>query len=220
MRLACWVLLAQALFWGLFYIPWSGARSGFSVDRISVQKYEVAEILEPSAARADATPHRPVELPYTDCCDPAYLSLKATFSIDEISEQGLGLIAFQQADNYQVRLNGSLIHAPGTMQFGEQSFHGQRAYLVRLPAGLLKKNENQLSFITVRDGYPYTDLYPLLLGEYTQVEAETENRFWQTVDLRWLGGWLTFILGLFATVLLIRSRAKRFAGWLVALCWS
>src|SRR5690606_3798863 len=97
---------------------------------------------------------------------------------------------------------------------------GQRAYLIHIPARLLKPGANQLSYISVRHGYPYTDLYPPLMGHYEQVRTATATRFWQTIDLRRLGGWMTFVLGLFSLILLFRSRARRFAAWLVVLCWS
>jgi two-component system sensor histidine kinase UhpB len=220
LRLGLFILAAQALFWSLFYSPWTPGSASYDIDRIEFSGFEIAEVNQPTPAAADAATYRAVELPYTDCCDPAYLALRANFDLPEVPAEGLGLIAFQQADNFIIRANGSIVHQIGEMEAGKQTFHGQRAHLVRIPAGLLKPGANQLSLVTVRHGYPYTDLFPPLMGRYEQVRAATATRFWQTIDLRMLGGWLTFILGLFALILLFRSRDRRFAVWLVMLCWS
>src|SRR5690606_144786 len=131
-----------------------------------------------------------------------------------------GLVAFQQADNFIIRVNGSIVHQRGSMEFGEQSFHGQRPWLVHLPAGVLRAGENEISWITVRHGFPYTDLVPPLLGPWEQVRDATALRFWQVTEYRLLGGALTFILGLFALIMVFRSQDRRFAAWLMVLCWS
>lgn len=217
-RFAALILVAQILFWGLFNMPWGKAPG--DLDRIDFDRVTLAELQTPTPQAADAATYRAVELPYTDCCDPAYLSLRLRFTLADVPADGLGLVAFQQVDNFIIRANGSVIHQLGRMEFGQQSFHGQRPYLVRIPAGMLRAGENELSFITVRHGYPYTDLLPPLLAPYDQVREATASRFWQMIDYRMLGGWLTFILGLLALVMVFRSADRRFAGWLVALCWA
>lgn len=219
-RLGLFILAAQALFWGVFYSPWGLGSTGYDIDQIAFSRFEIAELSQPTPTAADAGQYKAVELPYTDCCDPAYLALRTHFDLAQVPAEGLGLIAFQQADNFIIRANGSIVHQLGVMEAGKQTFHGQRAYLIHIPAGLLKPGTNQLSYISVRHGYPYTDLYPPLMGHYEQVRTATAMRFWQTIDLRMLGGWMTFILGLFALILLFRSRDRRFAAWLVVLCWS
>ena len=219
-KLSAMVLLAQALFWGLFYVPWGGKPQTRNIDRIAFTSATLAELSEPTPAAADAAPHNKVNLPYVDCCDPAYLSLKLNFNMDEIPPSGLGLIASQQVDNFVYRLNGSIIHQRGRMEFGKQTFDGQRPYLLHLPEGLLKKGENELSIITVRHGFPYTDLFEPLMGEYGEVQKMTALRFWQTLDYRLLGGALTFILGLLALIMVFRSEEKIFAAWLLVLCWA
>ena len=219
-RLGLLIVVVQLLFWGLFYAPWLPGPSQADIDRVAFDRVELAELAAPTPAAADAASYRAIELPYTDCCDPAYLAMRASFTLTDIPAEGLGLVAFQQVDNFIIRANGSIVHQLGTMEFGRQSFHGQRPYLIRIPAGMLKTGSNDLSFITVRHGFPYTDLVPPLLGAYEQVRAATAMRFWQTIDYRLLGGWLTFILGFFALVLSFRSQDRRFAAWLMTLCWA
>jgi two-component system sensor histidine kinase UhpB len=220
LRLALVIAVAQAVFWGLFSAPWGPRAAMRTIDRIETTRAELAELQAPTPAAADAASHQPIDLPHTDCCDPAYLSLKTAFTLDAVPDEGLGLVAFQQVDNFIIRVNGSVLHQIGAMEFGRQTFHGQRPYLLHIPSGLLRTGENEISYITVRDGFPYTDLVAPLMGPYAQVRDATALRFWQISDYRLLGGWLTFILGLFALIMVFRSHDRRFATWLMILCWS
>jgi len=219
-RLIASILLAQALFWGLFYMPWGPKPSFDKIDRIPFANAQLAELTRPTPSAADAATHRKVNLPYVDCCDPSYLSLKMTFEVLEPPVEGLGLVAFQQVDNFIYRINGSIIHQRGRMDMGRQTFHGQRPYVLHVPQGLLKAGENELSIITVREGHPYTDLIEPLMGPHRQVQELTALRLWQTVDYRMLGGMLTLTLGLFGLIMIFRSQEKRFAFWLTVLCWA
>ncbi|WP_292043653.1 MULTISPECIES: sensor histidine kinase [unclassified Brevundimonas] len=219
-RLIASILLAQALFWGLFYMPWGPKPSFDKIDRIPFANAQLAELTRPTPSAADAATHRKVNLPYVDCCDPSYLSLKMTFEVPEPPVEGLGLVAFQQVDNFIYRINGSIIHQRGRMDMGRQTFHGQRPYVLHVPQGLLKAGENELSIITVREGHPYTDLIEPLMGPHRQVQELTALRLWQTVDYRMLGGMLTLTLGLFGLIMIFRSQEKRFAFWLTVLCWA
>lgn len=219
-RLGLFILVAQLLFWGLYAGPWGPVNTMASIDRIETTHAVLAELKAPTLEAADAATYEKVNLPYTDCCDPTYLSLKTRFNLDQPPVDGLGMIAFQQVDNFIIRLNGTVIHQLGSMEFGKQTFHGQQAYLLRLPSGLLKSGENEISFITVRDGFPYSDLVAPLIGPYDQVQAGTAFRFWQTKDYRLLGGGLTFVLGLFASIMVFRAQDRRFAAWLMVLSWS
>lgn len=214
------ILLAQAIFWGLTYGPWQTKSLNQDFQPISLGQSSLAEIAAPNAAAADAATYQPITLPHTDCCDPAYLSLKTEFLLGAVPEKGLGLLAYQQADNYIIRINGHVVHQLGRMNFGEQSFHGQRPHLVRIPAGILENGRNEINIITVRQGLPYTDLIAPMLGRYDQIEEATARRYWQLVDYRVICSILTAILGIFAFVMLFRAQDRRFAVWLCVLCWS
>lgn len=219
-RLGLFVLMAQALFWSLYAAPWGPVNSMAAIDRIETTSAQLATLKSPTIFEADTLAHDKVNLPYTDCCGPSYLSLKTGFILDEIPVEGLGLIAYQQVDNFIIRLNGTVIHQLGSMEAGKQTFHGQQAYLLHLPSGLLKPGQNEVNYITLRDGFPYTDLVAPLIGPYKQVHEATALRFWQTKDYRLLGGALTFTLGLFALIMIFRAEDKRFAAWLLILSWA
>lgn len=213
-------VLAQALFWGVFYSPLSPGSSSVQVERLEFTDSAVARLDAPTAAAADAAAYQLAETPHTDCCAPAYLALKLGFDLAAVPAEGLGIASFQQVDNFIVRLNGSVIHSPGRMTMGEQTFHGQKPLVARLPAGLLQPGRNEISIITVRQGLPYSDLYPPMIGPWSQIEAWSGHRLWVMTGYRELAGWTTFVLGLFGLLLMFRSEQRRMALWLTALCWG
>ncbi|MBX9707165.1 MAG: hypothetical protein K2X61_04435 [Caulobacteraceae bacterium] len=214
------VLLVQALFWFGVYQPLLSVQSAGELDRVTFSDIRLAELSAPTLEAAEAATHRTVTLPYTDCCDPVYLSLKLDFVLDEVPEQGLGLLAYQQVDNMILLVNGSVVAADGSMTIGRQTFQGQKGRVVLVPSGLLLTGVNTVSFITVRDGLPYTDLYTPILAPADQVKTWAARRLWQTNESILIGGWTTFILGLFAIVMAFRSQERAFATWLATLCFA
>ncbi|MDP3378334.1 MAG: ATP-binding protein, partial [Brevundimonas sp.] len=98
-----------------------------------------------------------------------------------------------------------------------QAFEGQRPVVERIPAGLLKVGANEVLFITVRQGLPYSDLVTPILGPWAQVAQWAEVRMWRSVDYRQLSGLTTAIIGLFALMLAFRAPQNRFALWLAML---
>ena len=214
--------LVQAAFWGLYGSPLWPKPSNQQVDRIAFTETTLARLPKPTVLAARQATYAPVELPHTECCDPTYLALKLRFDLPAVPAEGLGLAAYQQVDNFIILVNGSIVFQRGAMEFPNQAFEGQKAVVDRIPSGLLRAGSNELLFITVRQGLPYTDLGPPLLGPWGEVSQWAEVRQWRFTDYRLLSGWTTFLIGLFAAMLAFRSQQRRFALWLAALCgaWS
>lgn len=212
----------QAVFWGLYGSPLWPKPSNQQVDRIAFTETTLARLPKPTILAAGQATYEPVELPYTECCNPTYLALKLRFDLPAAPAEGLGLAAYQQVDNFIILVNGSIVFQRGAMEFPNQAFEGQKAVVDRIPSGLLRAGSNELLFITVRQGLPYTDLGPPLLGPWGEVSQWAEVRQWRFTDYRLLSGWTTFLIGLFAAMLAFRSQQRRFALWLAALCgaWS
>lgn len=210
--------LVQAAFWGLYGSPLWPKPSALQVERIAFTETTLARLPKPTVLAAEQARFEAVQLPHTECCDPTYLALKLRFDLPEVPAQGLGLAAYQQVDNFIILVNGSIVFQRGEMEFPKQAFEGQRAVVDRIPSGLLRPGSNELLFITVREGLPYTDLVPPLLGPWGEVSQWAEVRQWQFTDLRLLSGWTTFLIGLFAAMLAFRSQQKQFAIWLATLC--
>lgn len=211
------IVLVQAAFWGFYASPLWPKPATPDLERIAFTETTLARLPKPTAIAAAQAQYQPVELPHTECCEPVYLALKLRFDLTAVPADGLGLAAYQQVDNFVVQVNGSTISSRGEMTFPHQTFDGQRPVVERIPAGLLKVGANELLFITVRQGMPYSDLVPPILGPWTQVAQWAEVRLWRSIDYRQLSGLTTAIIGLFALMLAFRSRQNRFALWLAML---
>lgn len=212
------IALVQVVFWGLYASPLWPKPSEAELDHVAFTGTTLAHLPKPTPLAAAQARYEPVELPHTECCDPAYLALRLTFDLPVVPAEGLGIAAYQQVDNFIIQVNGSTIFARGEMAYPDQAFEGQRPVVDRIPAGLLKTGSNELTFITVRQGLPYTDLVPPILAPWPQVAEWAEVRLWRYIDYRQLSGWTTAIIGLFALLMAFRAPQRRFALWLVALC--
>ena len=214
------VLIVQAVFWFGVYQPVLSTQPSPEIDRIEFTNTRLAELPTPTPEAAAVAVHKPVSLPHTACCKPAYLSLMLDFNVADVPVEGLGLLAYHQVDNMILQVNGSVVVADGLMKFGRQTFEGQKGRVIRIPSGLLRSGANTVSFITVRDGLPYTDLYPPILAPIDQVEPWAARRLWQKGEYQLIAGCTTFILGLLAVLIILRSQERRFAIWLAVLCFS
>lgn len=211
------IVLAQAAFWGFYASPLWPKPATPQLDRIAFTETTLARLPKPTAIAAAQAQYQPVQLPHTECCEPVYLALKLRFDLDAVPADGLGLAAYQQVDNFVIQVNGSTVFARGEMTFPGQAFEGQRPVVERIPAGLLKVGANEVLFITVRQGLPYSDLVTPILGPWVQVAQWAEVRMWRSVDYRQLSGLTTAIIGLFALMLAFRAPQNRFALWLAML---
>lgn len=214
------IIALQAVYWAVIQPVFLAVPQGKDIDRIAFVRTEIAELGEPTLKAAANASYKPVELPFTDCCDRAYFALRLTFQLPAVPPEGLGMVTVQQVDNFILLVNGSTVLSEGRMEFGNQTFHGQQPKQVRFPSGLLQQGDNQITLITVRDGFPYTDLYPPILAPYEQIVPWAAFRMWQMTDLALLSGFATFLMGLFALLMLWRTQDRLFAFWLSALCFS
>lgn len=217
-KLVTMVCLVQAAYWLLIEKPLFRADPGAAPPPVEQISTQVARLPEPSLVAASRARFQEVELPWTHCCDTAMFAVRMTFRLHEVPPAGLGVISGLQVDNYRLFANDSLLVGEGRMEPGNGTFHGQKTFLTRIPAGLLKRGENVLTYITLRDGYPYTDIFPPRIGEYEAMRTHAATRLWALNDFPRYGAGLLGLLGLMATVMVFRSDDWRFAAWLSALC--
>jgi signal transduction histidine kinase len=140
------------------------------------------------------------------------------FRLDTVPAEGLGLISTLQVDNYRLAVNGSTLFAEGSLTPGRVTYDGQRTFLTRIPAGVLRKGINELHYITVRDGFPYTDILPPLIADYDALDAYSATRLYMIRDFYIPCAAVLGMLGLLAAIMTFRSDDWRFAAWLSALC--
>lgn len=212
------IAAVQVAFWSVYASPLWPKPSQEQPDRLPFVETTLAKLPKPTVIAAQKAEYQPVELPYTACCEPTYLALRLAFDLAEVPDEGLGLAAYQQVDNFIVVLNDSVIFQRGEMSHPGQAFYGQGPLVEHLPSGLLKVGRNELIFISVRQGMPYTDLMPPVIAPWSQVSRWAEVRLWRFIDYRLLSGWTTFLIGLFAVMIAVRSQNRRFMIWLATLC--
>ena len=216
----CMVLIVINLAYWFWLVPTAFPPASLAKFKsISFSKVELAKLSTPTLEAATTATYKPITLPHTECCDPVYLALRLTFDAPNVDADGLGLLNFHQVDNFIVALNGSIIHRQGVMTFGQQSFHGQTRSSSRLPTGLLRPTGNELTYITVRHGFPYTDLEPVKIAPFVAYEKWSARRIWTLDKLPYVTTTLTFLVGAFAFIILWRSKSRAFAFWLMVLAW-
>jgi two-component system, NarL family, sensor histidine kinase UhpB len=217
------ILAVQLLYWFAIDKPLFRADPGKAPKPVEMLSADIARLQNPTFAAAAAATYKPIQLTppgvmWTHCCDTAMFAVRIRFQIDTIPANGLGLISNLQVDNYALAVNDSTLVARGRMQPGNSSFHGQSTFLTRIPAGLLKVGSNELVYITVRDGFPYTDILAPRMADYDALEQHSKRRLFIVGDFILLSGVLLGLLGLLATIMIFRSDDWRFAMWLCALC--
>lgn len=217
-QIALAILAAQAIYWLVIDKHLFKAPPPAELARIGISRVELAKLPVPTLAAAAGAVFKPAELPFSDCCTTASFAARLHFKLDTVPEKGLGVLSTLQVDNYILQANGSTIVAEGRMIPGRQSFHGQKTFLTRIPAGLLRAGDNELTYITLRDGFPYTDINPPLIAEYDALSAYSARRLWIMGTYPLLSGLVLGILGLFGALMVSRSDDKPFAVWLSLLC--
>ncbi|APG62560.1 hypothetical protein LPB140_06920 [Sphingorhabdus lutea] len=212
------VILVQAIYWLAIDRPIFRGAPSKEPALVDVSDVAVARLTTPSFAEAAGARYSPVTLPWTYCCDTALFAVQMTFNIDQVPADGLGIYPNMQADNFMLALNGSPIIVRGRMEPGNGSFHGQVRTLSHMPSGLLKTGANKLTFITLRDGFPYTDVFEPKIAEYSVLEHYVARRLFLASDFYLLTGGLLSLLGLIAIIMMFRSDDWRFAAWLSLFC--
>ncbi|MDR7230258.1 signal transduction histidine kinase [Caulobacter sp. BE264] len=220
LALAGAIAAVQLIYWQLidkplFNAPLAQAPAFIEVSDVAVARLERATLRDAASAR-----YEPIQLPWTHCCDPAVHSVRAHFRLDKVPETGLGLISTLQVDNYLLAINGTLLVGEGRMQPGNGTFHGQKMFLTRIPAGLLKRGDNQLTYVTLRDGFPYADISPPLIAEYEAMRAFSANRLWSTNEFYRYAAGLMALLGMLSLIMVARAEDWRLPAWLSALCFA
>lgn len=214
------IVAAQAIYWFAIDRPLFRSDPGEAPAMAPISHVEVARLTAPSFAEAEAARFTPAVLPWTYCCDTAVFAVRMTFTVADVPANGLGIISYLEADNYMLAVNGTPIVARGGMAPGHGSFHGQVLTLTRIPSGLLKAGNNRLTYITLRDGFPYTDVLEPKIADYAALERYSARSLFLASSYRLLTGALLGLLGLIATIMVFRSDDWRFAAWLSLLCAS
>lgn len=222
-KLVAVIALVQAIYWFGIDKPLIRADPGKAPPAIEQLPAEAARLTTPTLAAAATATYKPIELQpagqmWTHCCDTAIFAVRIPFMVDKIPSKGLGIISDLQVDNYLLAVNGSTLVSRGSLQPGKGSFHGQIKFLTRIPSGILKEGRNELTYITLRDGFPYTDIIAPRIAEYDALDRHSARRLYVVGNHLMVSGILLGLLGLLAAIMMFRSDDWRFAAWLSGLC--
>jgi signal transduction histidine kinase len=220
LALAAAIAVVQLIYWQLIDKPLFNAPRAQAPAFIALTDTGVARLSRPTLRAAASARYEAVALPWTHCCDPALHAVRGQFRLDRVPDAGLGLISTLQVDNYLLAINGTLLVGEGRMQPGNGTFHGQKMFLTRVPAGILKPGDNQLTYVTLRDGFPYADISPPLIADYEAMRAFAANRLWSTNEFYRYAAGLLALLGLLSLIMVARAEDWRFPAWLSLLCFA
>ena len=216
-RLAVAVLLVQVAYWLLLSPVFQPTRR--PLDRLPQTSFAVAEVPSPGWVDVSAATFREVSYPWEDCCEPGYRAVRIRFDLAAIPDDGLGEVPVIGADNYETRVNGTLVFGEGRMRLPDPSYQG-RAYrgINRIPGSALRIGENEIIYTLVRgDGgsgffaaRPTLGSYPALVSHFGFTRFLLNDYLWLSIVI----GYLTALL---AGVAWLRGGRQQYLFWLALL---
>lgn len=211
------VVLVQLAYWTLInpylFNPWP------TPDALPVGNAAVAKLKAPDLAALGKAEFKPVQLPWSDCCESGYRAVRMQFSLAAIPEGGLGLVSHLDADNYRLHVNGSLFIGDGEMILPFISYHGVNRATYRIPPKLLKVGTNRLDYIMVRDaGIPRFAMRMPTIGEFETIKKAYSWRNFSFTSLRAMSQAIGFAAAMLAFVLWARSERNPAIFWMAVVC--
>ncbi len=221
-RLLLAIVVVQAVFWLLLnpilFGPGHGPHTSFELSN-----YEAAELATPDAAGLAGADFKPIEGPgWWDCCGPGYRGLRFQFTLPEVPEEGLGFLPQVSVDNFQVRINGSIVLQHGKITLPNNTYHGNERRIEFVPASAVRAGVNQVEYIMVRNAMPYFDLMKPVLGPRHEIETAYAWQAFLLGPFEMSCIVAGFVLAGFAFILFVQSEAKGFAFalFLLILAWT
>lgn len=214
------IAAVQLVYWLLVYPAIFSA--GQRPHLIDVDDTGVATLIAPSTEALQAADFKPVDLPWSDCCEIGYRALRFSVTLDVVPEDGLAIIPIAGVDNLAIVVNGQMARQEGRMTLPDITYHGNLKSISYISPGLLHAGANRFAFIMVRDSVPYFDVNRPLVGRYAQTRALFEKRNYLLNEYQLQSYTIAFLLALLAAVLCVRSEQKAFAVWtlVLVLAWA
>ncbi len=207
---------------------WTALLPLFSPKPIPHEKLELsgtshAELASPDWQTAAKARFTPAELPWESCCHPGYHAIRTHFMLPSVPDEGLAIVPVVGSDNFQMRVNGSLVFGEGRMKLPHQTYHGSFRGTIRVPSGVLKAGSNAVDLTLARGpGEPYFFVGPFTVGAYTSVKAHYDPREFMLNDYAIISITLAFMVATLALFGWARAGWNPYLGWLaaLALCWA
>lgn len=213
--------IVQALYW-LGIHPLLKVPVG-KLERIAVHSSAYAELDDPSPAAWRSANDKTTDLPWEDCCQAGYRSVRMQFDLPAVPNDGLAIVPIVGSDNYQMWLNDALLLAEGRIELPDHTYHGNVRAVFRLPAALLREGRNELRFVMVRDrGSPHFFVASPIIGDYATIKAAFRFRAFLLNEYNIISYTIGLTLAALALIVAWRGEQRAVLAWLVILfaAWS
>ncbi len=219
-RLVLAVFVVQLLFW-LVIKPLVIGMPNPGFDRIEGNDYAEARIEAPTYDAVEQAQFEPiVEMPGWHCCESGYRAFRYQFDLDAVPDKGLGIAPHVRADNFTIYANGNFVGGTGRMELPDHTYDNLFRKTHHIPRDALVVGRNQVTFILVREGIPYFDYFPSVLGEYGFIKDQLENTEFLANGYSYLVVAAIAMIALFSLIFFLISRREADAFWLFVLAAS
>jgi two-component system sensor histidine kinase UhpB len=215
------VLIVQALYW-FAYLPLVAPKQ-LPLDRIALYEAGHAKLSSPDWAAVQKAQFQPIELPWETCCDAGYHAVRIHFDLDKVADEGLALVPVVGSDNFEARVNGTLVFGEGRMHLPNQSYHGQFRGTLRVPASALHSGKNELVFTLVRGtADPYFFVGQSTLGQYQAVRSYYAPRAFMLNQYMIINLTIAVLVAAIGLMVWLRGGMNAYFLWLavLAICWA
>jgi two-component system sensor histidine kinase UhpB len=215
------VLIVQALYW-FAYLPLVAPKQ-LPLDRIALYEAGHAALPSPDWAEVQKAQFEPTELPWGTCCEAGYHAVRMHFDLTRVEDEGLALVPVVGSDNFQARINGTLVYGEGRMRLPDQSYHGQFRGTLRVPASALRVGKNELVFTLVR-GTADPDFFigNSTVGSYQAVSAHYAPRAFMLNEYLTISLTIALVVAAIGLIVWLRGGFNPYFLWLavLAICWA
>ena len=191
--------------------------------QIEAYDFAAAKVASPDWATASKASFTPAELPWESCCNSGYRVFRVHFDLANVPDEGLAVVPVIDADNFDIRINGTLIFGEGRMALPNQTYHGLFRGTIRIPAAALRQGRNELVYTMARGpGNPFFYVGDVNLGSYSAVKKHFEDREYMLNDYAVISMTLAYFVAVLALISWWRGGRNPYLFWLglVALIWA
>jgi signal transduction histidine kinase len=164
-----------------------------------------------------------IETPYETCCKTGYRAFRSYFDLPAVPDGGLAIVPVIDADNFTVRVNGTLIFGEGRMDMPKQTYNGLFRGTIRIPSSALKTGRNEVVYTTVRGpGTPFVYINDYTVGTYAPVKAHYLQREFMLNGYALISITIAYLVAALAFIAWLRGGRNPYLFWLavLALCWA
>ena len=220
-RLLLAVVLIQLAYWIVFVPNFVSFRAADRPEFIEMERIEQAVLASPDQAGLSAAQFEAYD-PQSRLFARGYYATRVSFTLQDIPEEGLGLLDLAAGDHIRFYINGALLSARGDATLPDPTYHGLQKRIVPISAGLLNVGQNRIAVVSTIDVPRRATIDPPLLADYETVEAAYGWTDFLYNDWRNVTVVIGFVIALMAGAVALRTSDRAVPAWLffLALSWA